>query len=166
MACPIAWCAFTWEAFATLATGLSAVLAAYRVGKMQVEIQRRQTDIQNQALRLSLFERRYKIYEATEAFLIDVFSSNTNFDRDVQREFIRQKRESIFLFDGALENDLDEIYQEVQKFWILKREMYDLFEKEGHYGAGNPEKKAEIQNWISERLGSLPELFHAMRFPQ
>ena len=62
----------SWEAFATLITGIAAVVAAYRVGRRQVEISARQADIQERLagieetkLKQSLHDARFQIIYAT-----------------------------------------------------------------------------------------------------
>jgi hypothetical protein len=67
-----AWAAFSWEAFATLATGVLAVSGAVVIGVLQVGIQARQSAILERQvglhelkLRSDLFERRFRVYEAT-----------------------------------------------------------------------------------------------------
>ena len=43
--CSVAWCSFSWEAFATLTTGLLAVGGAIVIAKLQMHILTRQTEI-------------------------------------------------------------------------------------------------------------------------
>ena len=37
--------------------------------------------------------------------------------------------------------------------------MNHLFETQGHYGDGNPEREGVEFEWFSERFSSLPQLF-------
>jgi len=55
----IDWSSFGWDAFATLATGFAAVVAANFVGSRQVKITERQTDIlDRQIMKPCWFPRR------------------------------------------------------------------------------------------------------------
>lgn len=63
---------FTWQAFATLVAGGSAVVGAVYVSRRQTAITARQADIQAKQvelqalqLRAALFDRRIKVYDAT-----------------------------------------------------------------------------------------------------
>jgi hypothetical protein len=49
---------FSWEAFATLVTGLVAVGAAWQVGRNQIEIQKRQIKLTENDLKVQLLEKR------------------------------------------------------------------------------------------------------------
>jgi hypothetical protein len=49
---------FSWEAFATILTGFAAVGAAWFVGSNQLEIQRRQTALTENDLKIQLLDKR------------------------------------------------------------------------------------------------------------
>lgn len=65
----ICWSCFSWEALATLLTGLAAIVAAVVLTKRQIEIQRRQTEIQDLLLKTTLYERRQLVRAAVTSFL-------------------------------------------------------------------------------------------------
>lgn len=86
----------SWEAFATLVTGLAAVAAAAYVGLRQAKIQQRQVEIQeaqtaiqdrqaailesqlgveNLRIRHDLFDERMRVYEAFRVWLSDILVS-------------------------------------------------------------------------------------------
>tara|TARA_R110000787_G_scaffold70728_1_gene157312 strand:+ start:2118 stop:2645 length:528 start_codon:yes stop_codon:yes gene_type:complete len=99
--CSVAWCSFSWEAFATLTTGLLAVGGAIVIAKLQMHILTRQTEIADRQtdiaagqaelervkLRSELFDRRAKVVDATRAWFhafnadghIPLDERNTNF---------------------------------------------------------------------------------------
>ena len=92
--CSVAWCSFSWEAFATLTTGLLAVGGAIVIAKLQMHILTRQTEIADRQtdiaagqaelervkLRSELFDRRAKVVHAFNADgHIPLDERNTNF---------------------------------------------------------------------------------------
>lgn len=92
--CSVIWCGLSWEAFATLFTGVLAVLAAVVVGRQQIGISAKQTDIldrqvrlQEMSLREALFERRMAVFNVVQLFLADVLRDGV----------IRRSLESRFL---------------------------------------------------------------------
>ena len=90
----IDWTGFTWEAFAALVTGLAAVVAAVIVGLRQAGIQlaqarisSKQTDILNKQVQLEelklrneLFDRRFDIYQKSQAFIVALSMIETPFN--------------------------------------------------------------------------------------
>lgn len=94
----IDWSAFTWEAFATLVTGLAAVCGATAIGFRQIrtqteiangqaDIARRQSDIMGRqteimgfqaeveraTLRASIFDRRLLVHKSISDFIRVIF---------------------------------------------------------------------------------------------
>ena len=133
MTCSVLWCAFTWEAFATLTSGALAVGAAGGVAYFQTRISKRQTDILDEQrkiaaeqvaleslkLRSELFQERMKIYNSTLTWLsvISVDARTPTFDEDAA--FINGLRSSRFLFRPAAINYLEET-------WMLGHRLLGL----------------------------------------
>jgi hypothetical protein len=70
--CTVAWCDFSWEAFATLTTGIFAVIGASTIGYLQMKILNRQAaiaasqvELEKIKLRSELYDKRAQVYEAT-----------------------------------------------------------------------------------------------------
>jgi hypothetical protein len=159
----IDWCGFTWEAFATLATGLAAVSAAVVVGRKQAEIQMVQAGLQSMALKSDLFDRRYSVFERAERFLQEAIRLGSEQPGTAGQDFLVAMGESRFLFEPAVELGLREIWAKWCEFQGLKAAMKSTFASEGHYGDGNPAKESAALMLFAERLTSLPELFAEMR---
>lgn len=169
----IDWSAFTWEAFATLATGAMAVAGAVWVGlrqvgiaHQQVEIGAKQTAIMEQqthlgelTLRHDLFERRTSVYQAVNAFLAHVMRHADYPERDIEAAFVQAMLNSRFLFPERVYEGLQEIWEHMLSFRALKSTMKATYEAEGHYGDGNPEREEQQLLWLVERLQTLPNLF-------
>lgn len=166
----IHWNQFSWEAFATLATGFLAVGAAFYVGrkqlailKKQTELQELQTDIQHQAVQADLFDRRYAVYDRVQSFLQHIVQTSCPPDGDIQRNFLIAKGEANLLFSQRVIDGLQEIWAKSCDLHALNSIMNHAFATEGHYGDGNPQREADLFSWFCERLTSLPALFAEMK---
>lgn len=159
----IAWQDFSWEAFATLTTGLSAVGAAVYVARKQSEIQRAQVAIQDLELRSDLFERRYTVFDGVKFFLLEILRLADSPSHEAEQQFLIAMGEAKFLFNDSVVSSLDEIWKKACQFHALKQTMKHTYQAEGHYGEGNPQRAADAIAWFSERLKSLPSTFEALK---
>lgn len=141
----INWSSFSWEAFATLTTGLAAVFAAWRVGhrqlallaeqqKFTVEQARQARDLKFQELRITLLDRRIECIKRM---------------REIESDFLREAKvkserlpdltflihNCILIFPGSITQDLDKILTAS----ILSRSH---FERSRHYNSIQNEPKA------------------------
>lgn len=157
------WQQFTWEAFATLTTGILAVAAAYRVGRKQADIQLRQAKIQESALRSDLFERRYKVFEKAEQFIREIIQHADDPTAQTQQEFLVAMGEARFLFSPKVRGELEEIWKRWAGFHALKVTMNHLHRTEGHYGDGNPERERIELDWFVQRSSALPNVFDELQ---
>ena len=159
----IYWAAFSWEAFATLATGLAAVGAAVVIGMKQAEIQRVQAGIQSLALKSDLFDRRYSLYDRVKRYLIDLQKLAGQRDWDCEQQFLVARGEAQFLFHSSVVTGIDEIWNKACEYCALRLEMEESFAASGSYGIGNPNRQLEARRWFHDRLQTLPDLFHEMK---
>lgn len=115
----IYWDRLTWEAFATLVTGLGVVIGATWVGLRQAALQQR-------TLRLSLFERRYRIYRATGKWVGYILTTGhipnraSNADADAQtreREFLDAVDESRFVFSPH-------VFDALEQMWLQGNQLH------------------------------------------
>lgn len=171
----IDWTGFTWEAFATLVTGIGALVAAVIVGLRQVAIQReqvavaarqtnildRQTALAEITLRNELFEKRHSVYAATNDLLVKAIQNGgwVDYNDPIQNPFLVAKDKAKFLFRPSVSVDLQEIWEKVCEGTAIHREMTALYQQEGHYGQEFPKRSYDVSIWIGERLGNLSEVF-------
>jgi hypothetical protein len=127
-----------------------------------MKIQKRQTNIQAQALRSDLFERRYRVFDQTEKLLREVINTGPP-SHDTGQPFRAAKGEAHFLFDESVVSGLDEIWRKICAYQVLITDMNSNYQSEGNYGDGDPEKKESAKLWFSNRLNTLPELFDVMK---
>jgi hypothetical protein len=137
----IYWSGFTWEAFATLATGFLAVAAAYSVGRRQVKIARKQTEILDRQvaldelkLRSELFDRRFAIYEGTKRLLAAVMAHDEKADDETVRAFLIALDQSVFLFQPNVYERLKVIWDLYCKYGAIKSAMKHNYETTKQYG--------------------------------
>lgn len=164
--CAIALCEFSWEAFATILTGVLAVGAAAWVGRRQLEITSRQNDILDRqanfadlSLRHDLFERRYGVYGDVRDFLYSIVTNGAYPERDLEIKFFQAIGLSRFYFGEGVRDQLEAIRRKTADYALLKHEMDQTFAREHHYGEGNPEKEKELFGRIYDQLQGLPDLF-------
>ena len=102
----------SWEAFATLVTGILAVTAAFWVGRRQQKIAERQTLILQRQLSSGLFEKKYAVYEATLALIKEAIQVK-DFPEKSDPEFLAQREKARFLFPEAVGDQLDRIRHQI-----------------------------------------------------
>lgn len=167
----IDWQAFDWQSFATLATGILAVGAAVAVGFRQSRITEQQNHIfemqatlAETSLKHDLFERRYKVYDAVRVFLLSILQHAQYPALEEEQGFLRAKHEAQFLFRRELQHFLQEIWQRSNSYRALKIEMAQIYDREGHYGDGNPEREFEMFNHFNQTYDRLVDQFgHEMQ---
>jgi len=115
--CNIAWCGFTWEAFATLMTGVLAVGAAVYVGRRQTKIMdeqtaiaKRQVDLEHLKLRADLFDRRMAVFETTDRWLGEFWAHGKPATGDIERDFICATDTAKLLFRPAVAEQMRKWY--------------------------------------------------------
>jgi hypothetical protein len=178
----IEWTAFTWEAFATLVTGILAVIAAVVIGVRQSGIASAQTDIagrqadiagrqaeilQKQValdelkLRADLFEKRFAVYDATRHILSQAIQDSKRPARGDEREtaFLIAKDQATFLFRPSVSDDLHSIWMSICASQAVRAEMDANFARDRDYGEGLPEKQLNHSLWQAERLRTLSDVF-------
>jgi hypothetical protein len=112
------------EALATLITGGAAVMGAVWVGHRQVDIQKRQLELESSIFNAQMFEDRYKLVKRlSELSLTDVDSANSLMDKIRKMQVFYKElhhiiEDSIFHFNDEIVKDvksLKEIYGRIFK---------------------------------------------------
>ena len=153
---------------ATLITGLLAVVAAYLVGRRQasiasrqVEIIGRQTGLQELAHREALFDRRFAVYAETQHFMGRIMREANAPPFSDSTEYLIAMDRAKFLFGKPVEHELREIWKQACQLHALKGTMKHIYDTEGHYGDGNPEREYQLMQDLTGRFENLPTVFGA-----
>jgi hypothetical protein len=168
----IHWESFTWEAFATLVTGLAAVIAATVVARRQSRIIERQVILQELAFRSDVFDRRVEVYNAIHRYVGEiVFSGNHEPPHlDMFAEYFDAIETSRFLFSNRLHLELKALRAFVDDF--LSHAGYANERRNFNEVAGWETARAELDRRAIElrrRFQALPSLFEpelSLKVPQ
>ncbi len=162
----IDWSGFTWEAFATLVTGLAAVGAALVVGLRQLgiadrqrEILERQVGFDEMKLRADLFDRRFRVYEATLRLVVQVVQRADKADSEIERDFAVALDQSRLLFKPAVHAALKRIWDDYCNFCAVKSIMKANYEQKGDYGKEQIEAGNKYFLKVGTLVQNLTELF-------
>ena len=161
----IYWSTFTWEAFATLATGAAAVGGAIWIGTKQAKIAQRQAEILSRqveiaglGIRTQLFDRRMKVYEATWDLIMAIIQPAAPASHAVEMAFVRAMSDARMLFSPAIEAELQSIWEDVVLFSAAPRACQAHDAAHGDYGPEMEGEHARLDS-IAARLETLPALF-------
>ena len=132
-------------AAATLVVGSSISVIAYQ-----------QWVLARHKFRLDLFDRRYKVYDATKNFASVIFAHANFTDQDL-REFNLGTMDSVFLYPKTIKDYLDEF----RKRALHMRMFGKQFE---HMPVGDERSKLVQEShdelaWLTDQLLALPSLF-------
>lgn len=161
----IAWSEFSWEAFATLAAGAMAVGAAIWVGRRQLKIADRQTEILGQqaaiaglAVRTELFDRRMEVYEASWDLLMEIVRHAAEPPREAEQRFLRAKADAKMLFSAEIGAYLQAFWEDVIHFSAAHKECRRHYDRHGHYGPSLDAEHKRMDS-LTARVDSMPEAF-------
>jgi hypothetical protein len=153
---------FTWEAFATLFTGLAAVIAAYAVARRQTKIIERQLVLQELSFRSDAFDRRASVYNAIRHYISEILHSGT-FSRPGFHHYERyiEAVETVgFLFSQRLSLEiraLDEFVDEVLRHASYAEAPTNFDDSESWENAKAVRDRKVIE--LRRRFTGLPSLF-------
>ncbi|MFN4184517.1 MAG: hypothetical protein ACK4M6_06995 [Hyphomonas sp.] len=146
--CSVAWCSFSWEAFATIFTGVFAVVAASVVGIRQVGIQTKLVDLEKLKVEVELFDRRLRVYEAAVAWFKAFIADGLAPAGQVHSDFWEAIQKSKFLFRSEVSDRLAEYLDDGVRHRI-------------HTGANRHNEALEIAQRLIAASNGLHDLFGA-----
>ena len=114
--CSVLWSAFTWEAFATLFTGLAAVVGAVYIGHRQLRIS-------ELTVRTELFDKRFEYYKLFEKYLSAVRSTEGEISLELQNEFLAESRKAELIFPTKITPEIDEIWNKGFEYKDLQEDL-------------------------------------------
>lgn len=150
---------FTWEAFATLATGFAAVVAAMIVGLRQTKILDRQVALAETDQRIALFERRFKIYDDANLFMNHMIQFAGFPPKPIEDRFRASALEARLLFKTKVHDDLWAIYKRTLQYDVLKKKMAADFAANMRFDPADINKELVENVWLSDTLTNLLNVF-------
>lgn len=168
----------SWEAFATLLTGVLAVGAAIYVGTKQTQIQTKQVLIQNRLadleefkLREALFEARYAVYNASRKWLVatlkygrppyptkDLEEAQRELEHKLADEFLDALDRSRFLFPPGVRETLFKMWSAGEELTRSDRTLErESTSQEGREKAAD--KHDEAFKYLESLLPDFSKLF-------
>ncbi|SFK71710.1 hypothetical protein [Caulobacter sp. UNC279MFTsu5.1] len=150
---------FTWEAFATLFTGLVAVAGAVVIGLRQTQILGRQVALAEMDQRIALFERRFKIYDDANLFLNHMIAFAGFPPKPIEDRFRASALEARLLFPSKVHDDLWAIYKRALQYDVLKKKMAADFARDHQYAADDTDQELIENLWLNETLINLLDVF-------
>lgn len=124
--CNIAWCSFSWEAFAGILAGFLAVSGAVAVGLRQQKILENQTRVELLKVRVETFDKRWEVYEDVVAWLRDHWQSGESPTGTVESDFIRAIEKAKFLFRPAVPEQLEKWRRTMIKLHYAKGRLQQI----------------------------------------
>lgn len=121
--CGVVWCSFSWEAFATIFTGLAAVGGAYLIARLQLRNMDHQTTVERLKLRRDTFELRWEVYRATADWLRAWFQEGDRPTGEVDSNFLWAIEKSKFLFRPEVARQLNAWHTDAVTIHALGRRM-------------------------------------------
>ena len=170
--CSIDWCAFTWQAFATLVTGVAATGGAIFIGTRQLAINRAQVKVAagqarianiqavtaRMAQRSALFEKRYAVYTAIQDYIRkSMYVKNEDWMTLPLEPLQEALQKARFLFPPSVRSSLADALDAADEF---AETTHDL-QKNGPYPSRDDPRRVNRsakRKIVRERLNALSEL--------
>ncbi len=150
------------EALLTPVVAIFAGIIAFKQLKIQKEvysIQRKQLEIEEMANKMNLYEKRYKIYEATKEFLF-VLIVNLEFPNvKVYQNFIKETDSHVFIFNDEILLYMIDLKKKSKNLNILTKKINDESKKEVPNFGKLLENRNEITDWLFLQEGEIEEKF-------
>jgi hypothetical protein len=110
-------------------------------------------------LKLDLFEKRFKVYEASIKFISSIINNNGMVSNEDMNDFIFNKNCSKWLFNEEIYGYLSEqIYERAIDLNVLNMELKDM--GEGDQRTNIAHNQGEIRKWFNSQYRILDELFY------
>ncbi len=116
--------------------------------------------VQKDKLRLDLFDRRYRVFEALRK-LLSLFISNANFTRVELQTFVNDSSDAEFLFG----KDIKDYVDEVKKRGLKLAQLHDHFLEPKTLGIRNDGETIrqleinELESWFKDQFQEYGNLF-------
>lgn len=148
-----------------IATITIASMLAF-IGFLQLLNNRKLKFISEEKLKLDLFQKRFKVYQATKDFISSMIMTEDAPDLGAMLDFNSKTSEAVFLFDEKIHGYLDDIYKKAQNLnnIKIKERMGETIEQlpaqiVKDEGLVFDEGEVEIKKCLHNRYRELGEVF-------
>lgn len=131
-----------WDGFLKLIIGVAGIIIAYQ----QWQINLQNTKINEDKLRLELFDKRLNIYNSIMDLIYTIVSTGDVTDEEI-RKFRYKTREVNFFFDKDIIDYEEEVYRKAVEFQHFERKLNRIESSEG--GRQNLEFDTLVDNRTS-----------------
>lgn len=117
-----------------------------------------QWQVAHDRLRLDLFDRRYKVYEAARKFIAITTMETPNFDDSHLLEFNDRTSSAVFLF----KSDIVDYLSDIRKRAVTMRMHYELYQPTGtseNERVKHINSEQEEKDWLFSQLAVMPKIF-------
>ena len=115
-------------------------------------------------LREKLFDRRFEVFQATQAFLSEVFRE-TRYSDDAYWWLVTAKQSATFLFDESISEYLEEIRSHATKMQMCQKQYAGI--EPGKNRSELVEKEHAELEWLTDQLDPLFQRFRPyFSFPE
>jgi hypothetical protein len=95
-------------------TLIISVIVAY-IAIRQYQTNKKQQLINEERFKLDLFDKRFKVYEATRILFFNIMQSGAEIDNQVRRDFGFKTLDAVFLFDETTSKYLEEVHKKASR---------------------------------------------------
>lgn len=105
-------------------------------------------------LKLSLFEKRFSIYEALDEFLVHILK-NGNVSDEAIIDYSKNTNEAYFLFEKDIIDFMEDVIKKATKFQFIIEQLNDEEQKIGDERTKLVDDKHELAKWFGAELRSI-----------
>ena len=149
--CSVDWLkvAHVLQALLTPVIGIATVV----IGVIAIKIQRQHAETNRLQHRLALFERRMKVFDATQEFIVLVIRNSRIDTMKPLFALIRNTREHRMLFGPEIGKYIDELYAKGGRLHVIDAAGGGIIKPE------HIQEETEIQLWFSKQAAVAEEKF-------
>jgi hypothetical protein len=148
-------CSVDWVAVAKVVMALLTPAIAIWIGIVTSRIQRQQVVTQRQQYRFALIERRMKVFDGTQEFIVSVLREGEIKGRDSLFKLIQDTREHHLLFGPEIGEYIEELYRKgtrLHSMWLAAGPEHVIRADDVH-------EHGEIQMWFSGQMDAVKVMF-------
>jgi hypothetical protein len=134
-------------------TSAFAVYISVLTFRLSRQIANWQTSVARAQLRQNVYDRRFKIYEATKTLLV-IYQNNDRLSTEEYLDYRRSTTDAVFLLDDNVVRYLEHIGERVRRFLLLQEQIKENVSGEDAYHR-RVNEHAEIGTWFLQQFDIL-----------